>query len=93
VGLYQQNIKQLEIKLATADLLDIMELSKELQDACTHYSHLEQGLCCKRVELGVSEKENLTRLWNDAFLQLRMNALALKQCICERLCQQSSGKK
>jgi hypothetical protein len=69
------------------DLLDITELSEELQDARTHYSHLEQGLRRKRAELGVSEKENLTRLRNDAFLRLRMNALALKQRIRDRLRQ------
>src|ERR1700683_4155231 len=85
MGLQKKKITQLEVTLATGDLFDITDLSEQLQDAHDHYSHLDQGLRHKRAELGVNEKENLTRLRNDEFLCLRMNALALKQCIRDRL--------
>jgi len=77
----------LEITLAAGDDLDVAELSEQLQDARAHYSRLEQGLGRKRAELGVAERANLAMLQNDAFLRLRMNALALKQRIRDRLRQ------
>jgi len=57
MSLHRKSINQLEIRLATGDILDVTELSEQLQDAHAHYSRLEQGLSRKRAELGVDEKE------------------------------------
>jgi hypothetical protein len=77
----------LEVTLATADVLDVGELSVQLQDAREHHACLTQGLRRKRAGLGVDEKTNLMQLQSDTFLRLRMNALALKQRIRDRLRQ------
>ena len=87
MGSHKKIIRQLEITLAAGDDLDVAELSEQLQDARAHYSRLEQGLGHKRAELCVAERANLAMLQNDAFLRLRMNALALKQRIRDRLRQ------
>jgi hypothetical protein len=85
LGLQKKTITKLEATLALGDLDDITELSEQLQDAREHYQNLETGLRRKRAQLGVTEQEDLTRLRNDAFLRLRMNALALKQRVRDRL--------
>src|SRR5882762_6478247 len=87
IGSQEKTVKNLELALATGDDLDVTELSEQLQDAHAHLLRLQQGVRHKRGELGVAEKANLAVLRNDAFLCLRMNALALKQCICDRLQQ------
>jgi hypothetical protein len=85
MGSQKQAIMKMEKALATGDLSDVTDLSEKLQDARDHYSCLEQGLHRKRAQLGINEVESLTQLRSDAFLRLRMNALALKQRIRDRL--------
>ena len=87
IGSQEKTVKNLELALATGDDLDVTELSEQLQDARAHLLRLQQGVRRKRGELGVAEKANLAVLRNDAFLHLRMNALALKQRIRDRLRQ------
>ena len=78
---------KLEATLVTADLSDIVGVSERLQDARQHQLRLEQGLQRKKQILGVDEQADLRKLRNDAFLRLRMNALALKQRLRDRLRQ------
>ena len=85
--LHKKTVTKLEMTLAENDLHDIIALSEELQDARSHQSRLEQGLRWKKLVLGVSEQADLRKLQNDAFLRLRMNALALKQRLRDRLRQ------
>ena len=73
--------------LLTNDLTDVGGVVQQLQDARQHASKIEQGLHQKRVSLGVSEQADLVKLKESAFLQLRMNALALKQRIRDCLRQ------
>jgi hypothetical protein len=78
---------KLEATLAQGDTDDIVSLSQQLQDARRHQLRLEQGLQRKKTMLGVREQADLRELQNDAFLRLRMNALALKQRLRDRLRQ------
>lgn len=84
--LQKKAILQLE-SLLTNDLADITDVIHQLQDARQHLSKLEQGIHRKRTSLGVSEQADLVRLKENSFLRLRMNALALKQRLWDRLCQ------
>jgi hypothetical protein len=80
-------VMKLEGRLAADTLDDVGGLSEQLQDARRHLVSLEQGLHRKKTMLGVNEQADLHRLHNDAFLRLRMNALALKQRLRDRLRQ------
>jgi hypothetical protein len=85
--LHKKAITKLEETLAHDDPDDIVTLSDQLDDAQKHQSHLEQGLHRKTMMLGVSEQADLRKLQHDVFLRLRMNALALKQRLRDRLRQ------
>lgn len=85
--LQKKTISRLEAQLASNDLTDVANLIQQLQDARQHSSKIEHGLCQKRALLGVSEQADLIKLKQNSFLQLRMNALALKQRIRDRLRQ------
>jgi hypothetical protein len=82
-----KEIKKLEITLARSDSVDVSVLSQQLDDARTHLASLEQGLRRKRGLLGVDEQLDLKRLQENNFLRMRMNALALKERIRDRLRQ------
>jgi hypothetical protein len=85
--LQKKAIMNLEARLAREDLDDIVGLSEQLEDARQHQLRLEQGLHRKKMMLGVSEQADLRKLQHNTFLRLRMNALALKQRIRDRLRQ------
>jgi len=57
---------------------------EELQSKC---NHLQKSIDRKRSALDVDGRLNLTKLLNNKFLQVRMNALALKKRIRSRLTQ------
>lgn len=78
---------KLEATLAQGNIGDIVSLSQQLEDARHHQLRLEQGLQRKRSVLGIHEQADLQKLQNNAFLRLRMNALALKQRLRDRLRQ------
>ena len=71
--------------MVTSDLADAPDLVQQLQDSRQHSSKIESGLHQKRASLGISEQADLAKLKQDSFLRLRMNALALKQRIRDRL--------
>jgi hypothetical protein len=82
----KKTISKLEA-LLTNDLADVGSVVQQLQDTRQHVSKMEQGLHRKRTSLGVSEQADLVKLKESSFLRLRMNALALKQRIRDRLRQ------
>jgi hypothetical protein len=84
--LQKKIISKLETLLMN-DLADVGSVVQQLQDTRQHVSKMEQGLHQKRTLLGVSEQADLVKLKESSFLRLRMNALALKQCIRDRLRQ------
>lgn len=57
----------------------------EMQDARESLVRLEGQLLSKQRKLGVKENEELTRLVNNPYVGLRMNALALKSRLRDRL--------
>ena len=83
----QKQISKLEKQLAGGESFDFSELSLQLGDAHEHLASLEQGMRRKRAALGVDDQVDLQRLQQDAFLRIRMNALALKERIRDRLRQ------
>lgn len=66
---------------------DILETSEKLEDAKEHLKALEDTRRRKFAVLGVSDTAQLNKLKNNAFLQSRMNALALKQRLRDKLRQ------
>ncbi|KAH9485339.1 hypothetical protein JR316_0002247 [Psilocybe cubensis] len=71
-GIYEENIT----------LYIIQENLEELQEKI---SKTKKAISNKRAKLSVDGRLNLTKLLNNEFLKLRMNALALKQRIRDRL--------
>ena len=85
----QERVRRLEIQL-TKDAalgLDVVELDIELKEARGSRDRLEASVRRKRAALGVGQRTTLQRIRNDAFLQLRVNARALKTRIRDRLRQ------
>ena len=84
----QNRLKILDNKLAsshdTSDVLDITVESLECQQTCARLSALIRS---KRDTLGVSEKAQLRRLKNNEFLQVKLNARAVKTRLRNRLHQ------
>ena len=87
IELQKKAITKLETTLAQTMLFEIAELSEQLRDGRNHLAQLEQGLARKKRALGVGEQADLRKLQQNAFLRLRMNALALKHRLRDRLRQ------
>jgi hypothetical protein len=66
---------------------DVTELALQLESARNKVHNLETALRKKKEVLGVDDKANLKKLMNNAYLRVRMNALALKTRIRDRLRQ------
>jgi hypothetical protein len=83
----RKEITKLETMLVNSESIDCSEISLQLEDACVHLASLEQGMRRKRAALGIDDQIDLRRLQQDAFLRIRINALALKERIRDRLRQ------
>jgi hypothetical protein len=90
LGLYQSEMLKLEKMMETERYYDGMDI----HDATTHHEQLQ--LKCSRLQLVMDQKRktldvdgrlNLGKLLNNKFLQMRVNALALKKRIRSRLTQ------
>lgn len=81
-----QNVNQLEAILLTgADSLDATDIPTQLDDAREKCTSISQVICRKKAVLGINELESLAELSRSPFLQLRLNARALKKRIRDRL--------
>jgi hypothetical protein len=84
----QAHLKDLDNQLAssheTSDVLDITVHSLECQRTCERLSALIRS---KRDTLGVSEMAQLRRLKKNEFLQVKLNARAIKTRLRNRLRQ------
>lgn len=87
IQLQKRTITKLEATLAQTSMVDMVDLSEQLRDAREHLKCLEHGFHRKKNALGIGERANLHTLQQDTFLRLRMNALALKQRLRNRLRQ------
>lgn len=73
--------------LFTSDRADVLETSEQLEEAQDHLSRLRESRKRKFTALGVGDAAVLQKLKNSVFLQSRMNALALKQRLRDKLRQ------
>ena len=83
---YDDTIRDLEGQLLDGSG-DPQDLDLRLSELRTQRSKVMKSILSKRAALGVYERAELSRLSQSKFLQLRMNALALKQRIRDRLRQ------
>ncbi|KDR66151.1 hypothetical protein GALMADRAFT_44200, partial [Galerina marginata CBS 339.88] len=67
--------------------LTIIEVQAYLNDFQTKIKNSLKSIQNKKDNLSIEDKANLKKLLGNKFLQTRMNALAVKQRIRERLCQ------
>ncbi|KAF7969128.1 hypothetical protein HWV62_28246 [Athelia sp. TMB] len=74
-------------KLMDRDGGDFLEMSEQLTDVNRRLQRLHDMRRAKVNALGISDNNDLSRLRNNVFLHCRMNTLALKQRLRDRLCQ------
>jgi hypothetical protein len=87
---YRKTVHDLEDTLATGssdDVDDILELSSGLADARQKVAHFTEVIQSKKKILGVDGRLNLQRLTTSPYIRQRVNALALKKRIRDRLRQ------
>ncbi|KAF9236950.1 hypothetical protein BU15DRAFT_88926 [Melanogaster broomeanus] len=85
VNACQATIQQLEIQLISNRVDDYPSFQLEMADARAQHGKLSESLRRHRSALGVEEKPNLKKLRQNQYLQVRMNALAVKTRIRDRL--------
>lgn len=83
---YDKTIRHLEGQLLDGSG-DPQDLDLRLGELRIQRTKVMRSILNKRAALGVDERAELSRLSRSKFLQLRMNALALKQRIRDRLRQ------
>ena len=87
---YKLDMTKLEEMIETGQYEGEMDANEaiihgeQLQSKC---NHLERAISKKKSTLDVDGRLNLSKLMNNKFLQVRMNALALKKRIRSRLTQ------
>jgi len=85
---YDESIRGLEEQLLGGNSqIDYQQLDLQLSEARTKRARIVTSIMRKRAALGVDERTQLARLTKNKYLQLRMNARALKQRIRDRLRQ------
>ena len=85
---YKKVVTDLEATLCQGEEdLDIVDVNIGLREAQAKISQISDTLRCRRAALGVSDKARLSRLKNDTYLRVKMNARALKKRIRDRLRQ------
>lgn len=67
--------------------LDIVDTEILLNESRAAHARVKDSIRAKRSKLGVSQRVALQKLKDDAFLQLRMNARAVKTRLRDRLRQ------
>lgn len=85
----RQQLRLLESQLSNDAALGyaMVEMSLEIQEVRDTCNCMSDTIRKKRAALGVGQRTALRRIQEDEFLQLRVNALALKTRIRDRLRQ------
>lgn len=83
---YDDIIRKLEQQLV-AGTGTVGDLHMQLEDLRSRRSRIITSILQKRAALGVDEQAQLSHLHKSKYLQLRMNARAIKQRIRDRLRQ------
>jgi len=87
---HKQDIIDFQNMLVSGSYTDGMtadEIQLLLDESQEHAKHIQKSISSKKSKLSVDGRLNLTKLIDDVFLKTRMNALALKQRIRDRLSQ------
>lgn len=86
---HKKHTQQLEDQLAkdSAQGGDVVEVGMQLRDARATFTRLTDSIRRKRANLGVDQRSALRKLKDNTFLQIRMNARAIKIRIRDRLRQ------
>jgi len=87
---HKQDIVDLQNMLqsdGSADGLTVDEIQILLEESQQHAKCIQKSISSKKSKLSVDGRLNLTELMDDVFLKTRMNALALKERIRDRLRQ------
>ena len=85
----RQHARRLETQVIedTVQGTDVIEVALELQEVRESCNCMAETIRQKRAALGVGQRTALRRIQDDVFLQLRVNARALKTRIRDRLRQ------
>ena len=84
IQLYKSDMIRLEDMLETGQYegdMDAYEATTQCEELQSKCNHLQKSIDRKRSALDVDGRLNLTKLLNNKFLQVRMNALTLKKRI------------
>jgi hypothetical protein len=85
---HKKTVSKLEnLLLSRLETVDVVDLDIQLDEARTKCAHISDTLQRRKAALGVDHRAMLTRLTNNAFLRIRMNARALKKRLRDRLRQ------
>jgi hypothetical protein len=86
---HRTRVRQLEEQLSSAsgNDIDVVELASQIADARASYVKLQDSVRRRRTALGVGQCAALQRIRDSLFLQIRMNARAVKTRIRDRLRQ------
>ncbi len=87
---HKQEANDLQAMLETGDYKDGItadEIQMLLEEAHQHAKQVQKSVSSKKSKLSVDGRLNLTKLIGNVFLKNCMNALALKECIRDRLRQ------
>ncbi|KAG2362047.1 hypothetical protein BDR07DRAFT_1485163 [Suillus spraguei] len=83
----EASIHELKMQLLGVRVPNIGEVNLQLVDACSRYKKTADTLRHRRVALGTEDKVNLEKMKKDTYLTVRLNALAIKTRIRDRLRQ------
>ncbi|KAG2109214.1 hypothetical protein DEU56DRAFT_874510 [Suillus clintonianus] len=83
----EASIHELEMQLHGVRVPNIGEVSLQLADARSRYKKTSDTLRRRRAALGTEDKVNLEKMKKDTYLTVRLNALAIKTRIRDRLRQ------
>ena len=87
---HKQDVSELQTMLESGDYANgfsANEIQILLEEAQQQAKGIQNSILSKRSKLSIDGRLNLTKLMDNVFLKNRMNALALKQRIRDRLCQ------
>ena len=85
---HKRRINQLEQQLRKeSGTLDAVDAEIMLNEDRASYARVKESIRCRRAKLGVGQRIALQKLKDDIFLQMKVNARAVKTQLRERLRQ------
>jgi hypothetical protein len=83
----EASIRELEMQLHGGHVPNIVEFNLRLADTRSQRAKTADALRRRRAALGMEDKVNLEKMKKDIYLTVRLNALAIKTRIRDRLRQ------